>query len=383
MKKGCCAPRRDVARLDFFRGAVGGWGRARPNGGGARPRAREPSPSYSYYVVEGLDSIITAEVIARWLHDAAPPELLRRIASLTARGAYPADPVLRDRVRHLRARRAAWDVYVGAAASVGLLDADVAGRLKSAEPEQFRSAMAECETAWLLAGRLGVPLEPRPAGRKTRQLELKATFGGLTFSVEVKAPALKGGPIEGGVVPPAAELGKALDEANSQFSKEGANLLVLVPDRAAAAGTMRWKLMTQFYGEPVVVWDVDRSTGRGVLGPGRADFRPNGKLLKRWPTEPRFTRTSAVLCIEERVATRYPNPWDPEHWRRSLSLDEFEQMRRRFWGPTNEAWIEHSVQVLHNPNTPYPLPQNVFGDLPQFVADADQMVWLDDRLPLD
>ena len=89
---------------------------------------------------------------------------------------------------------------------------------------------------------------------------------------------------------------------------------------------------------------------RGAVAATGTAFYPDGKFLKRWPDRPRFTRTSAVVCIEELLVTR------------GMS-----------------AWIEHRCIVVHNPHAQVKLPTDIWGQFPQFLEDGDSWRWSDGR----
>ena len=65
---------------------------------------------------------------------------------------------------------------------------EVRSRLASTDAECFRSAMAECEVCWFLAGRKRLPLVADAPGRNGRNLDMRIVVNAVDVGVEVKAP---------------------------------------------------------------------------------------------------------------------------------------------------------------------------------------------------
>jgi hypothetical protein len=111
-------------------------------------------------------------------------------------------------------------------------------------------------------------------------------------------------------------------------------------------------LIRAFFGEDVVEITFNRDTGETVGE--QVKFSPRGKFLRIWEgRKPRFTRIGAVVRLREHLAERRSD------------ADEF------------RVWIEPRWVVLHNPFCPNPIPPNIWGDCPQFLADGDVMRWSD------
>ncbi len=119
--------------------------------------------------------------------DSTTVERLRQMSAfdrcevLTARGSATSDPGVDRKVRVLRARRAAWETYLDSADACGLLDVDLLARLRGRDDDDFRGAIAECLSAWVLSTCLGYRLTPRPAGRGTHRLDMEAERGDVRF----------------------------------------------------------------------------------------------------------------------------------------------------------------------------------------------------------
>lgn len=274
---------------------------------------------------------------------------------ITASGPPPSDTWLADAMARRRASRAALDVYAGAADACGLLDANMVERLRSTEERNFRSARAECVTAWFLAGRLGHRVAPLVGGgRERRQLEFGATTHEGLLVVEVKASRVdvpKSGHWSGDDF---KALEKDMRDASDQFGRGTRNLLVLVPQLRSPVYSDREQL-EKFIGERVMVVPV--ATERGVHVPSpHPGFVPRGRFVRYGKTDkdgtrlPAHTRVSAVMSIE--------------------------------CGLVDDArgipYVDHRVVVVHNPNAEQPIDPRTFGSYPQLVRVSDtEMVWTD------
>ena len=97
-----------------------------------------------------------------------------------------------DTGQALRAYKAAWEVYLLAGFACGLFEgihgADLRARLTGTDDDNFRSAMSECLAAWYLAGKLKLPIGPRPQGRPGHPLEFVIKLPDGDVNVEVKCP---------------------------------------------------------------------------------------------------------------------------------------------------------------------------------------------------
>jgi hypothetical protein len=300
--------------------------------------------------------------LRRKLRSIASPnkQLLQRLEILEASGPEPTDPIWQERLSHWRKRKAAWETYLTAALAIGLFKGsqgrDLRARLRSPDEENFRSAMAECMAAWFLAGRLGLGLDSRPQGRKGRPLEFLIRLSDGDIYAEVKAPFRE--IVENVWWGDDSDLlQKAMKSANKQFQSDARNLLIIVPRLRLNVFSFRGQLTHAFFGDLVTRIPINKRTGEQA-GPIRTAFQPSGHFLNpRLPSgkpyklngTPRFTRVSAVLCIEETVG---------------------------------EKQIEHEALVVHNPNAALRIPEDLWASIPQFVPRGAEMIWTDGADPL-
>lgn len=319
--------------------------------------------SDSRHEVESIDTlkeVFPRDVRASFQSCRQPePWEKERLAVLEVGGPMPSSEWPQRRWRWLRARKAAWEAYLDAAFQCGLFEGtsgkELRARLTGRDESNFRSAIAECLTAWFLAGRLRLPLSPRPEGKGGRTLELLARGDGVDIHVEVKAPHR---PIttdtwsgdDGDL------LQGALEAANRQFASSMANLLVIVPQLRLRIHEDRTILTRAFFGDYLPAIPLNPDTGKPV-GEMFLHFRDSGHLLERHrpgggpfkPDEsPRFTRVGGILLIEETL-------------------------------PHN--WIEHEALLVHNPHAERRLPEGIWRDTPQFVPRDGSMLWSDGLSP--
>lgn len=120
------------------------------------------------------------------------------------------------------------------------------------------------------------------------------------------------------------------------------NLLILVPQIRTPVYLEKTQITEAFYGEWLVSVPI-RCDQNSVNLPTENVFNPNGRFFKYFPREnsTRFTRVSAVLCIE--------------YYR-----EEFE--------------ITHKALVLHNPFALNPISEALFSTIPQFVKRENQII---------
>jgi hypothetical protein len=299
-----------------------------------------------------LSSIFTPEVLAHFRRAAdRSEELAHRIGVLTARGVVEDDRRLFHQNAMLRARRASWDAYVGAAIVCGLFDGqqgrDLLSRLRSSDERNFRGALAECMACWLFAGRLGLPTGARPRGREGRVLELFVEISSSVLCVEVKAPfayASEPVPNQLGVKP----LQNALEEANRQFADDATNVLV-ISGVCQRIDFPRHELEMAFLFNRLVGFKIDRRTG-SKAGAIEAMFHPRGFLRRAHADgglllpdgQPRYTRAGAIVYVQERLVER-GDPW-----------------LANFWS------VEPDILVLHNPEAERPVPDDIWRAHPQY-----------------
>jgi hypothetical protein len=144
-------------------------------------------------------------------------------------------------------------------------------------------------------------------------------------------------------------LANALDEANKQFAPSNRNILVLVPALRSRVAAQRYQLIKAFLGEQKIVIPVSPSP-LDTPQPARLEFLPEGKFLRLWGLTPRFTRVSAVVCVEPRL------------------VDE-----------DAAVYMEHDALVLHNPYASVAASPANFGQCPQFLREGEYLRWSDGR----
>jgi hypothetical protein len=308
-----------------------------------------------------LREVFPSEVREHLWSQTNPSHALKyRLEVLAACGPAPADPYWRDHLRGLRNQKAAWEVYLTAGFAVGLFDNvhgnDLRARLRSPNDDNFRSAMAECMSAWFLAGKLRMSLDGRPVGRPGHPLELRIKRSEGDIYVEVKAPNREIPDHQAWVGDDSDLLQEAVESSNKQFRSDIRNLLVIVPTLRISVCTLRRQITRAFFGDIRIRVPLDTGSGQPV-GPITEEFNPSGHFLSRYlpsgrpfklDSTPRFTRVSAVLCIEE--------------------LPGVQQ-------------IEHSALIVHNPYAKLRISETLWGNLPQLAVRGDQMAWTDGASP--
>jgi len=265
--------------------------------------------------------------------------------------------------RYHRAQKGAWEAYLSAAFALGLFEQphgeDLRARLTGDDDDAFRAAMAECMVGWVLAGKLKLNVTPRPEGRRGHPLEylIHDKSGGIR--VEVKSP-YRPRPARGGWCGDDSDLlAAALKSANDQLESGVRNLLALAPSIRMPVYLDRGQLARAFYGQPLLTWPFDVTTGCAA-GPTTIEFSPDGSFLNlrnrtgkliKLDGMPAYTRVGAVVCIEE----------EPQS--------------------DNPPWIDHKILVAHNPYAADPTPQEIWGSIPQLIEVADGMAWNDSAKP--
>lgn len=192
------------------------------------PAAHKPAPGFGRFKPppDPLRAVFTSDVIAIWRKNLTP-ELVKRLEILCACGPYPSDPARAAEVRCLRAKKAAWEVYLFTAFACGMFEGnrgnDLRGRLTSTDADDFRSAMAECLVCWFLAGKSKLPVDSEAPGRNGRALDMRLVTDQGEIGVEVKSPFRerpKPPPGKRGVFwsgDDADKIAEALESANKQF----------------------------------------------------------------------------------------------------------------------------------------------------------------------
>ncbi len=337
-----------------------------------------------------LNAVFTPDIRDGW-RKSLNEEILYRLRVLCACGPYPSDRAQAQELRCLRARRAAWETYLFTAYACEMLEGErgkeVRNRLGSTDAECFRSAMAECMVCWFLAGRKKLPLSADAPGRNRRNLDMRIVVNTVDVGVEVKAPFREQPKERLWWGDDSDKIVDALKTANKQFAKDRPNILALVPSLRHPCYSHRNDLVKAAFGQSKITWQVNTQTGEG--GPTEVKFFPDGQFLN---TErpggkplkpdgfPGYRRISAVVCIEEIIAERYPFP-DPfallDEKGRGARWPYWQQARDQHFSSDNRAWIEHNVLVLHNPYAYHAIPHDLFSEHPQLVPVGDVMEWTD------
>jgi len=307
--------------------------------------------------MHGLELVFLPDVLQRARKVAASDPTMREIYEvLTASGPAPSDDDQAWKLLVRKSRKAAWDAYLHAAEACGLLDNDMLGNLRSFAPDQFRSAMAEAMTCWVLAGGMKHRVTARPPGKGSKVLDMRVHHGGQAHAeVEVKAPFVAH-PRSRRRTDSVKPIADKLREANSQFQRGPCNIVAVVPELPVPVYRSRNQAVAALIGRHVYVVPVALSSDVEPP-PEHVEFQPTGLFLRPDETRgtPRFTRVSALITIEE-----------VPHQRTNMLYDT-----------TVPIEIKHRVLVVHNPHAIAPLPETVFANCPQFVVRDGMMVWTD------
>lgn len=296
-----------------------------------------------------LAALFTDDVLARLRRERQPTGYLRgRLNILEAPDQDDSPDESQGLHAWRRAQRNSWNDYVAAISQHGLLDDDLRSRLTGIDDSHFRGAMAECMVAWLLAEELRLPTQARPPGRKASILDFGVAITDGLIKVETKSPFVEMRRNGFGAFDYRPVVAGTLFDANKQFEKNQANVLVIAPLSDNPFLTARDLYVRAFIGENRFVMDFDPTRGRAV-GPARAEFFANGQLVRLWPDTPRYTRVGAVVGLRERIIE---DGGDLPYVRRS--------------------WF-----VLHNPHAQVPISTELWGNCPQLVRDGDSMRWTD------
>lgn len=306
-----------------------------------------------------FDEIIPVDTRRKWLRRGdSGMDLDCRVEIIEASGPEPSDPYEGFDVNQLKMKKAAWETYLSAAKDLGLFDGDdgkeLLGRLRSPEPEQFRSGMAECLAIWFLAGKMKFDIQLRPKGRNGKILEFLANDGSDQYNVEVKAP-YKAQPTDGTVEGDDSDtLQGALASANRQFNKGLCNLLILVPDIRIPIRRNRKQLVHAFFGIQYLKVAIQQGKPEETIST-RIEFDPKGDFVSsrnkkgkfyKPDHSPRYTSVSAAISIEEYFS---------------------------------KAGVEHSVFVVHNPFALMPARHEPWNRFPQLVTENGNLFWTDGK----
>ena len=363
-----------------------------------QPNSEHQCPSRAAAVVpaDPLAAVFTAEVLQVWASAKdVEGSLAWRTEILSASGPIPDDLEAARSLRFRRATKAAWATYLEAAFACGFFDGDrgteLMARLRGTDDDGFRSAFSECLGCWFFAGRMGFAVTPDAPGRNARQLDMAVQLPDVRVGVEVKAPfrePIPPGSIEWG--DDSDKIAQCLESANRQFDDDSANILVIAPQLRLPLFSRRHDLVKAAYGETVIAFDVNAKEGR--LENHRWQFSPQGKFLGTTrpggkPLKPdgfpAYRRISTIIGIETKVVEKVV---DPAHVALLASLVKsgrgelfrmYDETRKAYNSPANEAWVDHNVLVLHNPYAYHPIPSEPWNDFPQLICDERGMCWTD------
>jgi hypothetical protein len=355
------------------------------------PRCIQPMPGIGCFMPPPnvLDAVFTPEVRQAW-RSKPTDDLVRRLNILCACGPYPSDRSQAANLRYNRARKAAWEAYLLSSFACGLFEGsrgqDLRRRLAGRGEEELLAAIAECMACWFLGGRLKLPLWADAPGRDGRNLDMRVDACTDT-GVEVKAP-FRERPLSGAWNGDDSDkITQAMDAANKQFTDDRPNILVLVPCLRLRMFTHRRDLLKGAFGQSKITWQINTHTGEA--GPTEVKFFPDGRFLNTTTPKgralkadgfPAYRRISAIVCIEETIAERYPFP-DPmpllDEEQRGRLWPLWERARDLHFSAENRAWIEHNVLVLHNPYAYHAISHELFCQYPQLIPVGDQMQWTD------
>lgn len=243
---------------------------------------------------------------------------------------------------HLKPYRVRWIEYIGLASSLGLLDDDLRNRLRSPDPDQFRGALAELQAMHFFGVTSGwaVTRYHSPSGK---QPDFRGgTRGGNSVVVECKAAYVQGAQFISG--DDSAVLRKCMDVAFEQLKNtQSTNILFLAPRLRIPVRQDRNQLVKAFIGDDMFFVPIDTESGEASGSP-EVRFVVNGALAKLHGAElkPRFTRLSAVVCLEDCLT---------------------------------DGRVESAVAVIHNPYAPLALNPEDLRGCTQLVRRGDAMYW--------
>lgn len=202
-------------------------------------------------------------------------------------------------------------------------------------------------------------------GRNGKMLDMRTVINGQEVGVEVKAPYQEPEPPrQCWIGDDASRLRQCLDTANTQFSNDVANILIIVPHLRTSVFNDRVQLVSALYGQEKIILTMDTETGTTI--DETTKFFPDGRLLRRrlpngrWlkpSRDPGFTRVSAVIVVEERM--------------------EDKQTGSLHSARKTKAWIDHDILVAHNPHALYPMSPDFFRCYVQFMDLGGGYGWSD------
>ena len=340
---------------------------------------------------EYLKRIFTQAVLNRLAKISSPSQHLKyRLDVLTAHGPKPTDGTAANKLRHFRAQKAAWEVYIEAASVCGFFESsggsDLKKRLIGVDDDGFRSAMAECMACWFLAGKHGFVVTPYPAGRSGKNLDMSVNLASQDVQVEVKAPYRErptGDTVWHGEDSDA--IANCLEAANKQFSDNRTNILVIAPELRLDLYDCRFQLIKACFGQEKITVPINKRTG-GPAGPVGTEFFPDGKFLNPYRPDgkyikpdgrPAFTRVSAVITIEEIFKYRYSYADPLILLKDGAAWTSWKKRNDLHYSADNYSWIEHQVLVAYNPFARYALSTEVFKQHIRFMDLGKGFGWTD------
>jgi hypothetical protein len=307
-----------------------------------------------------LEQVFAEDVLERWRKVRQPSSHLTYRLTMLDRHTLPPDGWT---VETIERKRAAYgermEGYLEAAFACGLLGnvegADLIAKLTGTDDANFRSACTECLAAWYLGTRLGLELQPRPAGRRGRPLELAIMDSRGTIHVEVKAPRrdavmytldeVRAGAIMAHQADDSDIVRERVNDARKQFDSTTRNLVFLGSDLTLQDDfVLRSTLTKALYGQVQLVAQKRRETHE--IGQFQRVCMADGLFL-RHGAAPRYTRISGVLCVEE-------------------SHD------------VGASPLDFLAYLVHNPYAMQRLPPDLWDDVPQLDLHGDRLVWSDE-----
>ena len=296
-----------------------------------------------------LKSIFTKDVVEKWNRVKSPSwELQLRLAVVKSQYGETDvnstfDPAF------LPAKADIWGRYLKAALEAGLFEGEqgkeLTQRLIGKKDENFHSATSECMACWFFKERLNLLVKPKPFGRRGKVLDLAVISQDVEMKVEVKTPYEKTRIGETVISDNENQMQETLERANKQFSAGSINILFIAPKLSTPANNSM--LTNAFYFVNKVIITFDNKTGNQI-GPGRIKPFPEGQFLNtRFEPDgkPRFTRVSAIICVEEIL--------------KSLNYEPCKMQ------------IDHNVYILHNPHAINQAPRDIWEDYPQYYEHDD------------
>lgn len=278
-----------------------------------------------------------------------------RLSVPFATGPQPSDSDAKWRMYRDRIIRAEWECYFDAAQTVGMFSGEQGSNLlkalRSSKIREFKSAIAECMVCWILAGRYRYRLKPYVETSGKKDVEFLATTPDLSAFTEVKAPykAVPNGLFRS--IGPYKRIAGAVLRASEKFVAGHTNVVFVVPaiDGIFNEADERRAYFEAVYGRSAIAWSVNKVTG--MPGPTEVVFQRDGRFLKgRKNGRPAHTRVSGLVGVSRVIRG------DIE---------------------AGDAWVDHRLLVLENPNAVVGLDKSFLSDAPRLTVVEGQLCWSD------